>query len=223
MKKWTSLLLAFAMVMFVACDEESSSSSSSSDGGGEETCEISGSNVAEIIEGTDELEDLTLALNYIADNGGTDFLATLADEDSTYTVFAPNNEAFVSAYANFGAETFAEFSAGLETAVGTATTVSTLSGIVLLHVAAADVDLGEAEDGDTVTTLYATAASTAANADLTLAIGDDAIDVETTAGLLGTDGEVVNEDVCEASNGKVHEIDTVLLSAEHEAALGPLL
>lgn len=109
--------------------------------------------------------------------------ATLADPDSTFTVFAPTDEAF----AKLGDETIKALLADPDA----------LSAILLYHVLA-----GQAVDSTTAISLAGSQVATVNGESVAISVDNDR--------LLINQSEVVVPDI-KASNGIIHAIDTVLL------------
>lgn len=113
----------------------------------------------------------------------TDLISTLADESGTFTVFAPNDEAF----ANLGEESINALLADPDT----------LRDILLYHVVP-----GAAVDAATALSLAGSTVTTANEDDIALTLNDDRLFVNMS--------EVIATDI-QASNGIIHVIDTVLI------------
>ena len=109
--------------------------------------------------------------------------AVLADESATFTVFAPNDEAF----AKLGTDTIDALLADTDT----------LSNILLYHVIS-----GQAVDSDTAISLAGSMVEMANGDSVTLSLSGSS--------LLVNDSVVIAVDV-QASNGIAHVIDTVLI------------
>jgi len=109
--------------------------------------------------------------------------AALANEEDTFTVFAPTDEAF----AKLGDETINALLADPEQ----------LSSILLYHVIA-----GQAVDSTTAISLANSSVATASGASIAISIAD--------GNLLINDSTVTAADV-QATNGVIHVIDTVLI------------
>ena len=128
----------------------------------------------------------------------TDLISVLADEDSTFTVFAPTDEAF----AKLGDETISALLADPDT----------LRDILLYHVVP-----GAAVDAATALSLAGSTVTTANEDDIALSINDGKLFINMS--------EVIATDV-QASNGIIHVIDTVLLppaDVAEEAILGSIV
>lgn len=164
-------LSLFALLMsglFVACDD---------DDNGEDPMPM---NIAEIVANDANFSTLLSAL----ERTGLD--ATLASDANTFTVFAPDNDAFDALGVDLSTLSDDE-----------------LTNILLYHVLGAEVNSGGIAEGDN----YVTTASTAAPGDNQLSLY-----INNTSGDITLNGStaVTMADV-DATNGVVHIIDEVLL------------
>ena len=117
---------------------------------------------------------------------------TLNDQSAEYTVFAPDNQAFVDALTNAGVTTVAELVTALEEgATGSA------RSLLLGHIVTGSVSADELEDGQTFTALNGET--------LTVAIGESGTTINGVA-ITATDNVV--------DNGVVHTIDSIIMFEE---------
>lgn len=182
-------------------------------------CDIGGrsASLLGVVSDTADLSSLLTVVEYIDANGSqadSADLAALLDSDGPFTVFAPNNAAFVAALDLDGDGDFdTDDVAALETTLGGATaTANALYLVVANHVTNGSVLSTDLTDGQEITTL----AGSGPVYGLTVSVSGD---ITVTPSYAPSAAEVVGADV-QASNGVAHVIDSVLLDDATAAALG---
>lgn len=154
----------------------------------EEEEEMMGDTIADLAMDNDDLSTLVAALE------AADLVDMFSDEEGSYTVFAPTNDAFAEVQ-----ETVDELL--LEE------NVDQLTAVLQYHVVEGAVLSSELEDGQVLTTL---------NGDtLTVSMDEEGMVMLTDS--MGNEVMVTEADM-EASNGVVHVVDSVLMPSEEEVA-----
>ena len=121
-----------------------------------------------------------------------DLVDTLNDQSAEYTVFAPDNQAFVNALTGAGVTNVEELVAALESeATGSA------RSLLLGHIVTGSISLGELEDGQTLTALNGET--------LTVTIDESGASINGSA-VTASDNVV--------DNGIVHTINSIIMPAE---------
>lgn len=196
-KKMAGRTLIAASVLFVvACSDDGVVDGDSPDSAqAVETAEVdTDANASATLNIVDTAVAAETFTTLVAALQATGLDAVLADEEKTYTVFAPTDDAF----AELGADT-------INALLGD---TDTLSDILLYHVVA-----DAAVNAETAISL--------AGSMVTMANGDDVAVVLSEGKLFINQSEVIVTDVM-ASNGIIHVIDTVLIPPTDEAADEPV-
>ena len=161
-------------------------------------------NIVEAAQATGSISSLVAALAKADESASNDLIATLSDEDGTFTVLAPTNDAFADLLARLdGFDSLDDFN--------TEQLQDLLASILAYHVVSgASVTSGDLTEGQVITTVQG-----------------ETLTVSLTGGASFTDaaGEsaaVTTADVA-TSNGTVHLIDKVLLPQAALDALSDVL
>lgn len=168
-------LIAFTALTFVSCDEDNNNNA--------DTPEVVENPIAEIASETPELSILVEALSKAG-------LVSTFQNPGNYTVFAPNNDAFIAA--GFTSEVIASL---------TAQQVQELKEILLNHVIIRSLRSSELEDNSYIKTLAKGSASTTN----TLSMHVSKTNVVKLNGI----STVIAADIV-AGNGVVHVVDKVI-------------
>ena len=156
--------MLFASALLISC----------SDDDGDEA----GNTIVDVAQGNNDLSLLVDALGRV-----DGFVSTLSDENGTFTVFAPTNEAFTALLAAVG-----------QTSLDDVPT-SVLERILSYHVISGNaLASGDLSDGQTAATLLA----------------DESVSISTSGGVTINSSNVTTADV-QASNGIIHIVDAVLV------------
>ncbi len=184
---YTRFFVALLFVLGLAACSDSDSGRSSQPAPEEPAPTLT--NIAQTAIDAGDFETLVAALQ------ATGLDATLADESSTFTVFAPTDDAF----ALLGEDTINALLADTDM----------LSDILLYHVIA-----GQAVDSGAATDLAGTTVE--------MANGDSVAITVREGNLFINDSQVITADI-EASNGIIHVIDAVLIPPADEEPLGNIV
>ena len=174
------------------------------------------SSLVEIVADTDDLSSLLTVIEYIDANGtqdDADDLSTLLAGSGPFTVFAPNNAAFVAALDLDGDSDFdTDDVADLQTALGSPqATADALYSVVANHVTSGAVRSSELSAGLAINTLAPDGYPWG------LSVNGDVTGVRATF----TDAGLTSTIDVEATNGVAHVIDAVLLDDATASALDP--
>jgi uncharacterized surface protein with fasciclin (FAS1) repeats len=188
MNKFSLMLASAASLAIVACAEPVDESATE-EYGAEETATVDAGTIVEVAQGNEDFSTLVAAV-VAADLG-----ETLSGE-GPFTVFAPTNDAF------------AKLPEGTVETL-TTTETETLANILTYHVVAGDIDAATLTQAITDAGEEGYVIETVGGGTLTATIVDGNVVLTDAAGGTST---VTATDI-EASNGKIHVIDTVLMPA----------
>ncbi|WP_422084063.1 fasciclin domain-containing protein [Ulvibacterium sp.] len=197
-KNFTSSILTMALLLVASCSDDDNGPTTPPEQPMDEL------NIVETAQGEDSLNSLVAALLKADESTANDLVAALSDENSTFTVLAPSNDAFTDLLARLdGFDSLDDFnSEQLQNLLATILTYHVVSGA-----AVASTDLTADQS---VTTLEG--GTLTVSLDGGVFFTDDA----------GEAAEVIGADVMTA-NGIVHIIDKVLLPQAALDALSDIL